>query len=106
MSEKKRKFYILKNTHNFLKENESKILVIAQYTNYNKLSNLDFFKENIKFKTLKINTKLINKLTCNSFITSLYNGNTVIFAFSNLHDLYSFIENKSVKEKVIPLVIF
>ena len=106
MANKKYKFSVLKNIYQFLNSNESKILLIAQYNNYNKITNLKSLETNFNFKSLKINTKLFNKITNNPFLTSLYQSNTILYVFSDMKDLQSFTKDKIVKNKIVPLSIF
>ena len=106
MANKKYKFSVLKNIYQFFNSNESRILLIAQYNNYNKITNLKSLETKFNFKSLKINTKLFNKITNNPLLISLYQSNTILYVFSDMKDLQSFTKDKIVKNKIVPLSIF
>jgi len=104
---KKIKNYIfLNNFFNLLKSKSYFLIVHKHFYSIEQLTNFFEFcqKNNINFFTPKLN--LINKITINDNLNSLFNGPTVIFYSSELKSLINLLKESNFKSIFIPLSFF
>ena len=108
MNTRKRKFLLINEAIKILNNEKKAICLISHVNNMNiqQTNNLKVYcnSKNIRMFSLKLN--LLHKLTINPLFLNICAGPTKLFFFDSPTSFLNFVEEESVKDKIIPLGVY